>query len=1303
MPIALGDIEIDLDGYAAWASGRRVELTVTEQRLLTYLLERPNVAVSRRELLGQVWEWAPGLKTRAVDNTVRRLRTKIEANPAHPLHLQTVYGVGYRLKVAELQDDHIVLGPRKVDLGAHEVLGPGAERAALSEREVLLMQCLVDAAGASVDSRSLLARCWSGVPDSTRKVYDAIARLRGKLEDDPRKPRYLVAGDKSGFALRLAEQGFPPPEATPPGPAEATPADLPLSFGRYRLLDLVHEGPPGRLFEAELLGAQGFSKRVGVRLVDDGAHRTAFLGEATARAVGRHANLVDVYELGEQDGLLFVVLEWVGGTTLRACLDHGAAPGSVLIEVGRAVTSALAALGEPGCALHPDLSPDSVRIDSLGMPKLDLGPAAGGYLGPERWAGAVGGARTVVFSVGLLLYEMATGRPLLDGDGPPQRAVRTIDVWMDTAELAAIDHCVPGLSILVRRCLWAAPERRWACAAEVGAELERLGRGCSPVPSPLAWLSQLLGTPTEAPRRARGPEPRPNAFFGRSRDLAALRRALLEHRLVTVLGPPGVGKTRLAEEFARGWEASLFVARLGEVQSALGVLAAVCTELELPVDGNMPESALAGRVGLALAHHGTSLLVLDNAEHLVPVLAPLVDAWSQAAPDARFLVTSRVPLGCATEQRQHLAPFAPPSNATAPQDAPGVALFVARARAIRPDFAPGLEELETIGVVVDLLDGLPLGIELAAGRLATATPATLLRHIQRSPLGLTDRRQRGLRASLDVSWALLSPWERATLAQCTVFVGSFDHGALDDVLDLEPHPSSPWIFDVVTALVEQSLLQADLSGPTERLSMLRSVAEYAAGHLSLDARRSAEHRHARHFAALCAPGPDGDARHRGTVRRRGAVALAQANLRVSAERAVAAGWAEEAAACCCALLESPDSQMSLSGKQQLGLQVLALPVPAVLRARLHRACCEVGQHLGTWEQADAHAQAALALHREQLNGQGVALALSLLADAAAHAGELDLASVRAEQGLAAAQTAGGRRCQGILTGHLGSLARDAGRSEEGNRLILESLAMFREAGDREMEASALAHVAIHRRQQGLLRDARALVERALALHRAVPSERSEGLDLTLLGGIDLRQGRTRAGIQTLTRALLCHRNVGGRTYEGLTLTYLSRAALELGELNAAEQHLNLVLQMPGETPFLGLAWSTLGLIHRAHGRAEEGRAHCIRAAERLAKRPGPFGAIVLDALARALLEDGLADEAWAAIERAEQRVRGTGDLLDLAMVLCTVSAVARRIGKPERCLQGHSDALDLHQGFQLEHGSPLTRRLATMATERPRL
>ncbi|MFE8939505.1 ATP-binding protein [Streptomyces sp. NPDC007872] len=416
-----------------------------------------------------------------------------------------------------------------------------------------------------------------------------------------------------------------------------------------------------------------------------------------------------------------------------------------------------------------------------------------------------------------------------------------------------------------------------ALGTDPGPELTALHRellaGPTAATTPTASTSPAAPpAPAGGPVPAEGPagniRPRLTSFVGREPELGALRADLAASRLVTLTGPGGSGKTRLAEEAAlRAGGPAPWIAELAPLDDPGAVPGAVLSALRLR------ETSLIARDGAPLQSDPTAhlveqladrplLLVLDNCEHVIDAAAALAETLLTHCPRLRILATSREPLGVPGETVRPVEPLPPH---------PAHRLFVERARAVRPSFdltgdvptgdvptenvppgeGPAGDADAAVAEICRRLDGLPLAIELAAARLRLLTPRQIADRLDDRFRLLTSGsrtvlpRQQTLRAVVDWSWDLLEPDERTLLRQVSVFAGGWDLAAAEA---LSPHAA-----DTLGALVDKSLVVA---APTEdgemRYRLLETIHEYATERAAEtpDPLAAAEAAHTAHFTAL---------------------------------------------------------------------------------------------------------------------------------------------------------------------------------------------------------------------------------------------------------------------------------------------------------------------------------------------------------------------------------------------------------------------------------------------------------------------
>src|SRR5215207_8640829 len=331
------------------------------------------------------------------------------------------------------------------------------------------------------------------------------------------------------------------------------------------------------------------------------------------------------------------------------------------------------------------------------------------------------------------------------------------------------------------------------------------------------------------------------AFIGRERERAKVADLLADARVVTLIGPGGCGKTRLAMEVvgdvvSRFSDGACWVDLQGVREPRL-VAAAVGGAVDVH---ERPGEPLTDTLAEQL-HARQLLVVLDNCEHLVEACAELVGKLSSACPQLRVLTTSRVPLVVDGEATFEVAPLPVPDSdavsASAVAAADAARLFEVRSRQVAADFRIGDDNASAVAEICRHLDGIPLAIELAAARVRVLAPGQIA-------AGLSDRfglltggvrgapaRQRTLEASLDWSYDLLADAQRLALARLSVFAGSFELDAAEAVVAGEGIDRDD-VLDLVAGLAEQSMLEVVERHGRARYRLLATIRVYARHRLS---------------------------------------------------------------------------------------------------------------------------------------------------------------------------------------------------------------------------------------------------------------------------------------------------------------------------------------------------------------------------------------------------------------------------------------------------------------------------------------
>ena len=611
-----------------------------------------------------------------------------------------------------------------------------------------------------------------------------------------------------------------------------------------------------------------------------------------------------------------------------------------------------------------------------------------------------------------------------------------------------------------------------------GAELQELERAI------LRQDGSLAGTAEPATAPGNLPTP-PTPLVGRRLELVAVEALLRDSgvRLVTLTGPGGTGKTRLAVEIAGELSAEFPDGAYFVDLSALRDAALVAPTIADVVGvGEQPGRPVLETLAGALADRRV-LLVLDNFERVTEAAADVARLLS-ATRGAKALVTSRAPLRLSGEHEYAVPPLEVPRPAgdpTAAARTEAVELFVARARAARHDFRLNDANAAAVARLCVALDGLPLALELAAARMRILSPTQMLERIDRRLDLLTGGardlppRQRSLRAAIDGSYELLDARERATFAALAVFAGGFDVGAATAVCDAT--------LDELGTLVDQSLVRRDESSDgSARFRLLETVREYALGRLDADGGDDVRRRHAEYLIALAEEaephliGEEAatwlerlDREHdnfRAAIAWAGATGRTETELRLAGTLQrfwrVRGHLAEGAARLEEAVARGGDAP------------------PAVLASATYGAGI-LRDKQGDRDEAQAYLSRALELFREAGLDVEAARTLAELGGIAILTGDYDRGAELLEQTLPLFRAADDTRAVMVVTSNLSSLYSMRGDVERALAVGREALELARTRGDKDQLTISLHNIARLRLADGAVDEAAGMLDESLSL------------------------------------------------------------------------------------------------------------------------------------------------------------------------------------------------------------------------------
>lgn len=541
--------------------------------------------------------------------------------------------------------------------------------------------------------------------------------------------------------------------------------------------------------------------------------------------------------------------------------------------------------------------------------------------------------------------------------------------------------------------------------------------------------------------------------------------ALHQYRLVTVCGPGGSGKTRLAlaaaERLLPEQPDGVFLVELADVSDPQLVASSVASALGV---GERPEIGIVASLQEAL-RPAQLLVILDNCEHLVEACAALSFDLLESCPELRLLVTSREPLGVPGELAWRLPAF-PTPQADDPLSVEeltrydSVRLFVERAQSFQPSFALTVDNAQAVARVCELTEGIPLAIELAAGRLPTLAVEQIADQLSDALAVLTTgsrllpRRQRTLRATIDWSYERLAPTEQALFNRLSVFSGPASLEAVRAVCGDAALPAEE-ILDTLARLIDKSLVQAEAVRRELRYRLLELLRQYARKRLDVVGESQVlRARHAAYFATLADPSSELQARARFPE-----LAQLLADDRQNVRAALA--WSLHA---------DPDQALLLAGglsrfwhtmshlaegRRWLERALAATPGEPAVRARALHGAGQLVYRQGDCSAAQAFLTEALGIHRELGDEANVAWDLRSLGLVLLSLGDYGRAGNCLEEALAIHERLGDPVDMARTLGSLALVAMAAGRYEAAQGRLRECVELAQNTGDEWALATAI--------------------------------------------------------------------------------------------------------------------------------------------------------------------------------------------------------------------------------------------------------
>ena len=979
------------------------------------------------------------------------------------------------------------------------------------------------------------------------------------------------------------------------------------TLGRYQIQERLGQGGMAEVYKAY---QPALDRYVAVKvlhsfLLEHEVSRRRFQREARAVAALRHPHIVQVIDFDAADDLYFMVMELIEGPTLKQVVADQTRAGALLplARVGAIIVAIGGALGyahEQGI-IHRDIKPQNIMFSANGQPLLtDFGIArilssasisgsgtlsgTPAYMSPEQGRGDPLDARTDIYSLGVVLYEMLTGQVPFTADTAfgvvlkhlnepppaPGRLVADLPPALDQVVLTALAKApqdrFPTAGALVA-ATWAALERGalGPDAPDLSAPAAAFVLAAPPLtPAPGAVLPPAAPPPdqetphlTEAPAQATPSQHTPaylpaaeryddapptnlptqlTTLVGREQTLGRavglLRRT--DVRLLTVTGPGGVGKTRLALQVGHRllWDfaGGVYLVELAPLTDPALVLSAIAHTLGVQ---EAPGRLLAESLVSHLQATPPLLLVLDNFEQVMEA-ASHVTMLLLECPRLKILVTSRAVLRVRGEHELEVPPLAlPDEGQTNPEtlaECASVALFVWRAAVARPDFILTPQNAPIVAEICRRVDGLPLAIELAAAHSRALTPQSMLERMKKKLPVLIGHardlpaRHKTLRAAMEWSYDLLTEAEKRLFGRAAIFVGGFTLEAVEAVCGALPGAAEDdWtILEGIESLLDKSLLRhVEAEGGESRYVMLETIREYGGERLAAEGEREAiAHAYAAYYLALVEAA---DPKLLGAEQQAwlAKLALEHDNLRA------ALTWA---------LDQELPTALGIAGSLWRFWYMRGYFSEG--RDRLAQVLALAGAAPADPDAAAAlTAPATLVRQAKVLNGSGVLRYVQ---------GDIEEAKHFFAQSLDLCRAVGDKPGITAALNNLGAVAVQQGDYVAAMQIHEEALALRREMGDKWGVASSLGNLGGAAMAIGDYGRAVQYSEEALVVRRELGDKHSIAITLNNLGALAAYQHEYARSVELHEEALAIRRELGDRQGISISLSNLGRSLLGQG-------------------------------------------------------------------------------------------------------------------------------------------------------------
>lgn len=948
---------------------------------------------------------------------------------------------------------------------------------------------------------------------------------------------------------------------------------IPQTIGRFEIESLLGSGSMGEVYKAWDPTLERF---IALKVIHSSVTvqervRERFMREAKAASKLRHPSIVTVYDLGEFNGQLFLVMEFVPGEDLQKVIDRRQPLShDIKLDIMRQLAEGVGSAHSNG-VIHRDLKPSNILLDhdkrikivDFGLARIDTSEitAAGtilgtpNYMSPEQVQGITVDERSDIFALGAIFYELFSGMKAFPGHDFVAVLYKIISE--NPPPLAQfLSGNVEELEQIIRKCLEKDRANRLSGCSELSRLIHQIS---APDMSNLVTvdLSPVISRAVEAvPNNL---PPRKYPLIGRDQELAALRSLFVDRNLelVTLTGPGGSGKTKLALEAARELTAyfpsGVYFVSLESIHDPQLVISSLFQTLSAPeISGtDLIENLIRH---LREVNRKGMLLVLDNFEQVMDA-ARDVHLLLSRRTGVKFLITSRERLNISEEHEFPVRPLLVPQKQDPPVldkvlQNPAIQLFQERAKVTRPDFRIGFDNASAILEICRKLDGLPLAIELVAARIKFLSPDEILRKLESSlsilgsgPKDLPDR-LRSLEGAISWSYELLAEDSRKLFQRLSVFRGPFLLEAVDAV-GLDAVSDS---LEELMSLADKNLLIIEQVSGQSRFIMLNTLREFALSRLKeKEEYPEIRNRHADyylHLAERLSVKLDASEDEQ-TLRE---FDLSHDNFRSALEWLVESEKWDEAAHLALALWKFWDLRSHRSeGKQWLSLLVQQgeEQLSIRLKTRILYAAGVLSEAQGDYPAARKFFEENLEINRRLEDAPGIANSLNNVAVMAERQGDMLTAQSLYTEALERWKQLGNRVACALGFVNLGSIAatqRDHSRAQE---MYEQSLYIWNEINDVRGKGLVLNLMGDLARDQNNLENAFQLYQEGLSYFERIADQRGIALSLQNLGLLLCEDRDFDQAVALFSEALAIQQNLGDK--RGLAKAVECFAVLKTGE------------------------------------------------------------------------------------------------------------------------------------------------------------